>query len=229
MKGYKRTILKGDDLMKVVVIGANGQIGQHVVKELQQSDSHSVTAMVRKEEQADKLKADNINAVIADLEGTVQDLTKAFAGAEAVIFIAGSGGHTGPDKTLLIDLDGAVKTMEAAKQIGVDRYIMVSAYDADKRQNWNGEMRPYYVAKHYADRMLEISDLNYTIVRPGGLVNEPATRKISVGSEAKPSTITREDVAHTIVATLENPKTHRRAFNVVNGDHTIEAALNNLH
>lgn len=214
--------------MKVVIIGANGQIGQHVVKELQRSDTHTVTAVVRKEEQAQKLKANNIQAIVADLEGSVDDLAKAITGADAVIFIAGSGGHTGPDKTLLIDLDGAVKTMEATKQVGIDRYIMVSAYGADKRQNWNEGMRPYYVAKHYADRLLEASGLNYTIVRPGGLVNEPSTGKIAVGAEAKPSTITREDVAHTLIATLENEKTYKRAFNLVNGEHSIETALKSL-
>ena len=215
--------------MKVVVIGANGQIGQHVVKELQKSDIHSVTAVVRKEEQVEQLKSTDIQAIVADLEGTVEDLAKAITGADAVIFIAGSGGHTGSDKTLLIDLDGAVKTMEAAKQVGVDRYIMVSAYDADKRQNWNEGIRPYYVAKHYADRMLEASGLNYTIVRPGGLINEPSTGKIAVGAEAKPSTITREDVAHTLIATLENEKTYHCAFNLVNGTYSIESALNRLN
>lgn len=215
--------------MNVIVIGANGQIGQHVVNELHQSNTHTVTAVVRKKEQAEKLMDRNIQAIVADLEGSVEDLEKVITGADAIIFTAGSGGHTGPDKTLLIDLDGAVKTMEAAKQAGVERYIMVSAYDADKRQNWNEGMRPYYVAKHYADRMLEASGLNYTIVRPGGLVNEPAICKITVGAEAKPSTITREDVAHTLIAALENKQTYHRSFNVVNGEHSIETALNNLN
>ena len=215
--------------MKVVVIGANGQIGQLVVKKLQKSDVHSVTAVVRKAEQAEKLIAENIQAMVADLEGTVEELTKVFSGADAIIFAAGSGGHTGPDKTLLIDLDGAVKTMEAAKQAGVDRYIMVSAFDADKRQNWNEGIRPYYVAKHYADRMLEASGLNYTIVRPGGLVNEPSIRKITTGTEAKPGTITRADVAHTLIAILENKKTYRRSFNLVNGENPIDTAIENLN
>ncbi len=215
--------------MNVIVIGANGQIGQHVVNELHQNNTHTVTAVVRKKEQAEKLMDRNIQAIVADLEGSMENLEKVMPGADAIIFTAGSGGHTGPDKTLLIDLDGAVKTMEAAKQAGVERYIMVSAYDADKRQNWNESMRPYYVAKHYADRMLEASGLNYTIVRPGGLVNEPAIRKITVGAKAKPSTITREDVAHTLIATLENKQTYHRSFNVVNGEQSIETALNNLN
>lgn len=215
--------------MNVIVIGANGQIGQHVVNELHQNNTHTVTAVVRKKEQAEKLIDRNIQAIVADLEGSVKDLEEVITGADAIIFTAGSGGHTGPDKTLLIDLDGAVKTMEAAKQAGVERYIMVSAYDADKRQNWNESMRPYYVAKHYADRMLEASGLNYTIVRPGGLVNEPAIRKITVGAKAKPSTITREDVAHTLIATLGNKQTYHRSFNVVNGEQSIETALNNLN
>ena len=214
--------------MKVIVVGANGQIGKQVVEKLQNDSKHTVTAVVRKQEQVNDFKEKGIEAVLLDLEGKVDSLTEAFTGAEAIIFSAGSGGHTGPDKTLLIDLDGAVKTMEAAEAAGVERYILVSAYDADKRENWNAEMRPYYVAKHYADRMLEKSKLNYTIVRPGGLINEKAIGKVAVGVEAEPSTITREDVADVLIASLEEPSTYQKSFNIVNGTLPIKDALKKL-
>ena len=214
--------------MKVIVVGANGQIGKQIVEKLQIDDQHTVTAVVRKQEQVKHFNNQGIKAVLLDLEGKVDSLTEAFTGAEAIIFTAGSGGHTGPDKTLLIDLDGAVKTMEAAEAAGVERYILVSAYDADKRENWNAEMRPYYVAKHYADRMLEQSSLNYTIVRPGGLINEKAQGKITAGIEAKPNTITREDVADVLITSLEEPSTYQKSFNVVNGTVSITEALKNI-
>lgn len=214
--------------MNVLVVGANGQIGKQVVEKLHQSREHSVKAMVRKEEQAAAWKEQGIETVLSDLEGSVEKLTQAFKGADAIIFTAGSGGHTGPDKTLLIDLDGAVKTMEAANAAGVERYVLVSAYDAHKRENWHASMRPYYVAKHYADRLLEDSSLNYTIVRPGGLVNEPGVGQVAVGEAAKPGTISREDVANVLIATLNNEKTYNKSFNVVSGYLPISQALEQL-
>ena len=125
--------------MKVFLIGANGQVGKHIVKLLQSSDKHELTAMVRSEEQAEQLKLSGVNAVVANLEDSVEQLAQAMKGSEAVIFSAGSGGKTGADKTLLVDLDGAVKSMEAAEQVGINRYVMVSAYKAYDRRILEGK------------------------------------------------------------------------------------------
>ncbi len=89
--------------MKVLVIGANGQIGKHLVAQLQNSDEHTVRAMVRKEAQEEELKLSGVETVLGNLEGSVDGLTKAAEDCDAVIFTAGSGAHTGPDKTMLID------------------------------------------------------------------------------------------------------------------------------
>ena len=102
-------------------------------------------------------KEQGFDAVLANLEGSVSELKKVMQGADAVVFSAGSGGSTGYDKTLLIDLDGAVKTMEAAEKVGAKRFVLVSTIQAHRRENWIEELKPYYVAKHYADRMLEAS------------------------------------------------------------------------
>ena len=219
--------------MKVLVVGANGKIGSQVVNMLEESDTHSVTAFVRKEEQVEELKQKGIEAYLGNLEGSVADLEEAVKGMDAVVFSAGSGGSTGADKTLLIDLDGAIKVMEAAQNVGVNRFVMVSAFGADNREGWSGDMRPYYVAKHYADKALEQSDLEYTIVRPGGLLDEPAKDKIKVAgnlelSELDEKTVPREDVAKVIVASLDNDKTYRKAFDLVTGERSIEEALNQL-
>jgi len=215
-------------MMNILVIGANGQIGKRLVELLAKEAAHRVTAMVRKAEQAELLKKLGAHVVIGDLEGSVEELAEAMKDHDAVVFTAGSGGSTGADKTLLIDLDGAVKTMEAAKERGIKRYIMVSAFGADQREKWSQAIKPYYVAKHYADRALLDSELNYTIIRPGGLKNEPGTGKVAVGTDLKPGSIPREDVARVIAASLQEEKTYRRAFDLVAGNDAIGDALGKL-
>ncbi|WP_099159143.1 SDR family oxidoreductase [Virgibacillus ndiopensis] len=210
--------------MKVLLIGANGQIGKHIV-DLLKNSAHTVRAMVRKQEQADALNQAGIETILGNLEGSVDEIAEAANGCDAVIFTAGSGGSTGSDKTLLVDLDGAVKSMEAAEQAGVERYVMVSAFQANNRENWNEKIRAYYVAKHYADRMLQASNLNYTIVRPGGLVNETGTGKVSAAEKLERGSIPREDVARTVVAALDEKNTYKRAFDLISGDTPITEAL----
>jgi uncharacterized protein YbjT (DUF2867 family) len=215
-------------LVKILVIGANGQIGKHLVNLIQNSSDHTVTAMVRKEEQVKEFNDKGVQARLVSLEDSVDAIAKAMEGCNAVVFTAGSGGKTGADKTLLVDLDGAVKTVEAAEKVGVTRFIMVSALQANNRENWNEKIRHYYVAKHYADRALLSSSLNYTIVRPGGLLNEPGTGRIAAGEKIERSTIPREDVARTIFASLEEENTFRKSFDLVSGDDEIEDALKGI-
>ncbi|MFD2703447.1 SDR family oxidoreductase [Paenibacillus shunpengii] len=214
--------------MNVLVIGANGQIGRHLVSQLKENPGHTVRAMVRKQEQLEALDKSGIEAVLADLEGTVEELAEAMKGNDAIVFTAGSGGSTGADKTLLIDLDGAVKTMEAAEKAGISRYLMVSALYAEDRTKWPESIKPYYVAKHYADKWLANSSLNYTIIRPGGLKNEPGNGKVSLNPEAGASSIPREDVAAVIVAALDADNTYRKAFPIVSGTESINEVIEQI-
>lgn len=214
--------------MKILVVGANGQIGKFLCEQLARSEKYSVKAMIRKKEQIAEFKKIGVETVLANLEESVDEIAKSAQSCDAVVFTAGSGGHTGLDKTLLIDLDGAVKTIEAAEQVGIDRFIMVSAYQAHNRKNWSEQIKPYYVAKHYADRILEQSDLNYTIIRPGLLINAEAIERISVAENLEGGSIPREDVARTIVATLSEEQTYRRSFDLISGDTPILEALANI-
>ncbi|MFC4023391.1 SDR family oxidoreductase [Oceanobacillus longus] len=215
--------------MKVLVIGANGQIGKHLVRLLQDSDEHTVKAMVRKKEQIDTMKNIGVDAVLGNLEGSVEEIAEAAKGSDAVIFTAGSGASTGPDKTLLIDLDGAVKSMEAAEKAGADRFVIVSAFQSHNRESWeDSPIRPYMVAKHYADKILETSSLNYTIVRPGGLLNEPGTDKVSIAENLERGSIPREDVAKVIVASLNEESTYRKGFDLMSGETSVADAVKKI-
>ncbi|WP_099353664.1 SDR family oxidoreductase [Fredinandcohnia onubensis] len=214
--------------MKVCVVGANGQIGKQVVELLKESSEHTPIAMVRKQEQVAHFENLGVETVLANIADNVDKIAEAITGLDAIVFTAGSGGHTGPDQTLLIDLDGAVKTVEAAEKTGVKRFVMVSALGANQREKWNEAIRPYYVAKHYADRILEQSDLTYTIVRPGGLLNEEGTGKVAIGENLTRNTIPRADVAKVIVASLSEENTYYQSFDLVSGEIPIVDALKNV-
>ena len=214
--------------MNVLVIGANGQVGQKVVSLLHENKDHSVKAMVRKQAQADELANKGIETVVASLEDSVEVITEAMKETDAVVFAAGSGGSTGSDKTLLVDLDGAVKTMEAAETLGIKRYVMLSALQAHNRENWNENLLPYYAAKHYADKTLEASSLDYTIVRPGGLLNEPGTGQVAIAENLDRGSVPREDVANVIVETLSKDNMIRRSFDLLSGENSVEKAISSL-
>lgn len=212
--------------MDILVVGANGQVARHVLTKLKEL-GHSAVAMIRKEEQAEELlKLGAARTVVADLEG---DISAAFTGVDAVIFAAGSGGHTGADKTILIDLWGAVKTIDEAEKHGIKRFVMLSSIgtvDPDK----SDRIRHYLVAKKLADDHLKRSGLDYTIVRPGSLTNDPAQGKIKLEPEIKvrDNTITREDVAIVLANVVERDQTIHKTFEILNGDTPIAEALEAL-
>ncbi|MEF3330149.1 NAD(P)-binding oxidoreductase [Oceanobacillus sp. M60] len=101
-----------------------------------------------------------------------------------------------------------------------------SSCNRSKWSNWKTFCNP--VAKHYADRFLQASGLNYTILHPGGLLNEPGTGKIKAADYVVRDTIPREDVAQTAVAALNEEKTYHRAFDLVTGETEIKEALKNI-
>ncbi|MEW8968167.1 SDR family oxidoreductase [Exiguobacterium alkaliphilum] len=210
--------------MNVFVIGANGQIGKQLVERLQEEGKHEVTAMVRKDEQLEDFKNKGYQAVLGDLEGNVANLADAIDGADVVVFAAGSGGHTGADKTLLIDLDGAAKSIEASKQQGVKQFVMVSALKAEDRSAWPDEMKPYYVAKHHADRLLEESGLTYTIVRPGALTDDAGTGKVKTG-DVSTGEVPRADVAAFLTHVIGHEAAYNKSIDLVKGDTAIEETL----
>ncbi|MFT9848166.1 SDR family oxidoreductase [Aneurinibacillus sp. REN35] len=215
--------------MKVLVVGAHGKTGRHIVKLLAKSEQHKVRAMIREEKQTDaleKLGAEEI--VFADLE---KDISYAVDGCDAIIFAAGSGSQTGPDKTELVDHLGAIKMIEEGEKQAIQRYIQLSSMFADDPESGPNAIHHYLVAKQKSDERLQSSTLNYTIVRPGGLLDDHGSGRVQAEEKIKNSavrTISREDVARTIVAALDTDHTSRRTFELLSGETPIEEALRQL-
>ncbi|MBY7142221.1 SDR family oxidoreductase [Virgibacillus sp. NKC19-3] len=216
--------------MEILVVGANGQIGKHLVKLIQKNDNLQAKAMIRNEEQASFFKDLGAELSIVDLEQDVDAITNAAKGVDAVVFTAGSGGHTGKDKTMMVDLDGAVKTIEAAKNANVKRFIMISSFDTRREaiQTASSSFAPYVAAKHYADEWLRNSNLDYTIIHPGLLTNDEGTGQVELGSNVERGEVPREDIASVIASSLENDTTIGKEFQVVSGTKSIKEALNAL-
>jgi uncharacterized protein YbjT (DUF2867 family) len=208
--------------MDVVVAGGHGGVGLRLLRLLAQN-GHGARGLVRDTKHVQDLADVGAEAVLCDIE-ELEDLSGCCAGADAVVFAAGAGPGSGPERKRTVDYAGAVKLMNA----GVRRYVMVSAMSVDRPERWSEEMRPYYEAKADADRALLASALDHTIVRPGGLTDDPGSGRVAVGTDLEQGQIPRDDVAAALLAVLETPSTTGRAFDLVSGDAAIEEALRSL-
>ena len=214
--------------MSILVIGANGGVGSKLIQQLK-DDNVTFTAGVRKEEQVSSLKEQNIEAILVDVEkDSIEELTEKFNEFDKVIFSVGSGGSTGADKTIIVDLDGAVKAIEASKKANVKHFVMVSTYDSRREAfDPSGDLKPYTIAKHYADNHLRDSGVTYTIVHPGGLQDEEGTGQIEADLYFDGrGVIPREDVATVLkeVVTSED-KYQNQEFQIITGNQSIQDAL----
>lgn len=223
--------------MHVLVIGATGGIGR-LLAPLLVGDGHQVRALVRDPDKAADLTAAGIEVAPGDLaDPDASALTEAATGVDALVFTAGSGAATGKDMTLLIDLHGAVRAVDAAEAAGASRFVIVSSMSAD--DPWKGgadaaAMAPYYAAKHAADRLVVASGLDWTIVRPGRLTDEDPTGEVAVGQPHLPAelvgdrTIPRADVAAVVAACLPVPSTVGATFELLSGTTPVADAVASL-
>jgi len=210
--------------MKTLVIGANGQIGRMFCSKAHNA-GFQLRAMVRETAQAAQFQEQGIETVVADLEG---DFQEALHGCDQIVFTAGAGG-AGPDKTLLVDLYGAIRTVDFAKDQGVQRLIMVSAMRSMVPQLAPDFLRPYAAAKYAADHYLMTSGLPYLILLPGRLIDEPASHRIrTVRDESLPITISRENVAECLLSTLRYENLCKQQIILLDGDDDIDEVFSRL-
>jgi uncharacterized protein YbjT (DUF2867 family) len=212
--------------MDVVVAGGHGKIGMRLLRLLAER-GHGARGLIRNPNHSIELHDVGAEAVLCDIEER-DDISDCVRGADAVVFAAGAGPGSGPERKRTVDYAGAVKLIEAAKKNGIDRYVIVSAISVDRPEEWSDQMRPYYEAKRDADRAVLESGLSYTIVRPGGLTDDSGTGLVKVGTNLGRGEIPREDVAVTLLAVLETPSTIGDTFELISGDRPIEEAIRAL-
>ena len=210
-------------MSKVFVAGGSGRVATDLIKDLV-ADGHQVIAGARHPEKIVQLAG--VTPVTLDLHGDVAKIASLMAGADAVYFVAGSRGKD----LLQTDAMGAVKTMQAAERAGIKRYIMLSSMYALQPEKWAdypalAAITDYNIAKFFADNyLIHNTDLNYTIVQPATLTEEPATGRVTFG-EGDDTTNPIPDVAQVLATVLANGNTIGKVILMRTGDTPIDTAV----
>jgi len=205
----------------VLIAGANGTTGKKIVQLLKASQYFKPVAMVRKEEQKEQFENENIHTVLGDLE---KDLSHTVENIDKVIFAAGSGGK----KVIEVDQEGAKNLMNVSKKANIKKFVMLSSMGADNPDAAN-DLQEYLKAKQNADDYLKSTDLTYAIVRPGSLTNDKGTGKIKLAPKiGKQGSITRDDVAQTLVRSLHDDAARNKTFEIIQGDTLIGKAMDDI-
>ncbi len=209
--------------MDVVVAGGHGQIALELLALLAQRGDRA-RGLIRNPDHAADLEADGAVPVLCALEHA--DPLPHIGAAGALVFAAGAGPGSGPERKRTVDYGGAVKLIEAAEELGVRRYVIVSSMGADDPASASEAMRPYQEAKHDADEALAGSSLDWTIVRPGGLTDEPGSGQVAIADTlGRFGQVPREDVALVLFECLGADSTVRRTFEVLEGDVPVREAI----
>ncbi|QIM23210.1 SDR family oxidoreductase [Phycicoccus sp. HDW14] len=195
--------------MRILVIGGHGKVARRLTP-LLTARSHDVTAVVRNPDHAADVEADGASALVADVQSlTTDELADLFAGHDAVVWSAGAGGGT-PERTYAVDRDAAIRSMDAADRAGARRYVMVSYYGAgpDHGVPQNDPFFAYAEAKTAADAHLQGSTLDWTLLRPSRLTDDPGTGGVETArTGAGKGSVSRDDVALVAAEVLERPGT----------------------
>src|SRR5215212_12005971 len=212
--------------MDVLIAGGHGQVARRLIRLLAR-DGHTARGLIRNPDHAADIEADGGAPVLCDLER--DELTPHVGGADAIVFAAGAGPGSGPERKRTVDLGAAVKCVEAAEALGVARFVIVSSIGAHDPKRGPEQMRPYLEAKADADRALMASDLDWTVVRPGALTDDEGSGRVTATTDMTVrGPVPRDDVAATLAAVLADGETVGKAFVLVSGETEIAEALRAL-
>jgi uncharacterized protein YbjT (DUF2867 family) len=213
-------------MANVTVIGGHGKVAQRLIRLLLE-DGHDVTAWVRNPQHVREVAESGARVMEADVEQLDTDeMVQRLRGQEAVIWSAGAGGGN-PQRTYAVDRDAAIRSMDAAMEAQVHRYVMVSYFYTrpDHGVPQDNSFFPYAEAKAAADAHLQQSRLRWTILGPSALTDDPGTGRIETGEGVTASSVSRDDVAAVAAYVVSHPWTAGRVIDFNSGDTPITEAL----
>jgi uncharacterized protein YbjT (DUF2867 family) len=217
--------------MRIVIAGGHGKIALLLERLLAERSDQAVGLIRNPAHVADVRKA-GAEAVICDLEAaSADDVAGLLSGADAVVFAAGAGAGSGAPRKDSVDRAASVLMADAAERAGVRRFVQVSSMGAGRppRPGSDEVEAAYLTAKTAAEGDLRGRDLDWTILRPGGLTGAPATGKIRLAAPPVPGgTIPRADVAAVIAALLDHPATRHQTLELTGGDSPVTAAVRSI-
>jgi uncharacterized protein YbjT (DUF2867 family) len=207
----------------VAIAGGHGKIGLALGRMLAERGDRA-RGLIRRPEQEDDLRGAGVEPVVCDMEAGC-DLVAAIAGADAVVFAAGAGPGSGADRKWTVDYAGAAKLIVAARAAGVRRYVILSSIGTREPPDGDEVFSIYLRAKAKADEELRASGLDWTVVRPASLTDDPGTGRVEAAEQVDPGKIPREDVVATLLAVLDEPRSVSVTFELVGGETPIPEAI----
>jgi nucleoside-diphosphate-sugar epimerase len=211
--------------MDVAIAGGHGQIARRL-SSLLAARGDRVRGLIRNPGHSAAVHATGADPVVCDLEAdAVSAIADAIEGADAVVFAAGAGPGSGTARKLTMDRDGAIKLLDAARTVGVERYVIISSIGAERPPDGDDPFSVYLQAKAAADAAVAASDRAWTIVRPGRLTDEPGTGRVTVQAEAFRGEVPRDDVAAVLAAVLAEPRAAGATLYVNGGGDPVPQAL----
>lgn len=217
----------------IVIIGGHGRVAMLATPMLIDA-GNTVTSVIRSRDHFNDVRETGATPKVADVETMSTDaIAELLDGHDTVVWAAGAGGGDA-DRTFAVDRDAAIRTINAAEEVGVSRFIMVSWSGSylDHRVPEDSDFFPYAESKAAADQHLRDSDLDWTILGPSSLTDDRDRGGIEVLPEGDGRTdatdVPRETVAQTIVAALESPQSSGRTVRFNGGNADPHEALRDL-
>lgn len=214
-------------MTRISIVGGNGQIAR-LLHPLLVERHHTPVALVRSEAQRAELEALGAEVRILDIENSsADDFAAAFEGSHAVVFAAGGGPDGNIERKRTVDLEGALKTIEGARAAGIHRLVQVSAINVDEPVDDDASpvWKAYVAAKRDADVALRETSLDWTIIRPGMLTDDPPTGMISLAPDLERGSVPRADVAAVVAEVLDTGAGIGRQWDLVSGETPLAEAV----
>ena len=214
--------------MIVSIVGGHGSIARMLTR-LLVARGHTVRGLVRSDDQFDDIRADGAHPVLCDLEQADTDqVDEALRGSDLVVFAAGAGPGSGPERKRSLDRDGAIQSVESAVRVGAGRFVIISSMGADDPPDDDETFSVYLRAKAAADEAVRRADIDAIIVRPGRLTDDDATNTVDIGTKVERGEIPRADVAAVLAELIEVADGVNTTIEVVSGTLPIRNAVAQL-
>lgn len=214
-------------MSRIAVVGGHGQVARHLLVGLRRGE-HTPVALVRSDDYRVELESRGAEVRMLDIEADdAEAFAVAFEGCDAVVFAAGGGPDGDIERKRTVDLEGSLKSIEGARAAGIARFVQISAIGVDEPlpEDTDPVWRAYVEAKRDADQALRDSGLDWTVIRPGRLTDDPATGMVALGQDVERGEVPRADVAAVVAAVLDEDTSIRQQWDLVSGDVPIAEAV----
>ncbi|GAA2274521.1 NAD(P)H-binding protein [Nonomuraea roseoviolacea subsp. roseoviolacea] len=210
--------------MRIIIAGGHGKIALRLERLL----GSAAVGLVRNPAHVSDVEATGARAVVCDLErASAEELAAVLDGADAAVFAAGAGPGSGVARKDTVDRAASALLADTAERAGVRRFLQISSMGAGKPPAGGRDevWAAYITAKTQAEVDLRGRDLDWTIVRPGGLTDDPGTGLVRLEPEVPRGTVPRDDVAAVLAELLRERAAVHRTLELVSGDTPVAEAV----